>query len=154
MGAILAIGGFMIIFILVILIGVYVLTALAIGRVLAIYGYENTWMAWIPFINYFALADAVCEGRQTLSLFGKELPAILFKFWWIGQYILSQIPYIGWICSIAVAVLFFGTVLTECYARIEDRPVEDMQVLGFISGWITIIPIIKFLTYDKNKRLS
>lgn len=144
----------MIVLLLVLAVALYVLTALAVSRVLGIYGYPNAWMAWIPFVNYYALADAVCEGRETLTLFGKDVPSIVFKLWWVGKYIVSFVPHIGSLLGIAVAVIFFGTVLAECYARMEDKPVEDMRMLGYISGWITIIPAIKFLSYDKNKKLN
>ena len=48
--------------ILAILVALYVLSSIAIMRVLKILGYANVWMAWIPFLNYFALANVTADA--------------------------------------------------------------------------------------------
>lgn len=141
---------FFIVFVTAILIGCYILSSLAVLRVLRIYDYYNTWMAWIPLLNLYALGDAMSDGRQTIPLFEKELPSALFLFWWVIAWLVGYIPFVGWIAGSVVRVLFFGTVFAEIYAKVERKPIEQVRVLGFLSGFIPLIGIIKFLCYPKD----
>lgn len=144
---------FLVIFVFAILVGFYLLSSAAIFKVLHIYDYSNAWMAWIPFLNFYALADAASEGHQTMQLFGHMVPLALFEFWWVIAFILNYVPFIGWMLSFAVQIIFLGTVFSFIYARVEHKPIHTMTALGFISGIVPLIAYIKFLAYPKDKLL-
>ncbi len=36
----------------------------------------------------------------------------------------------------------------------ENKPEAEVQALGYVSGLIPIVAIVKFLTYDKNLRVQ
>lgn len=146
-------GGFVFV-LLAIVIAMYVLCSMARMKVLKIYGYANPWMAWVPILCEFAIADAACEGKDKLPLFGASAPSWLFKFYWLISFAVGFVPVVGTVASIVLQVILLGTIYTHIYARIEDKELSDCQVLGYISGFFTIIAIVKFLCYDKDKRLA
>lgn len=80
---------------LVVVVAVYVLSALAIMRVLTILGYANPWMAWIPFLNYFALANVTANAEGNTKVLGFDVPNMVFNFWWVLQLIFNRIPNVG-----------------------------------------------------------
>lgn len=143
-----------VIFGIILTVAVYIFIGFCEYRVLKILGYKNPWMAWVPFLNYYALGDVAADGRENLMMFGKELPAFLFKFWWIGSFVADRIPGIGGVLSTVIRILFLGIVLIEIYSRVENKNIEEVKVIGFVSAAITLIAYIKFLTYDKDLRVS
>lgn len=145
-------GGAVLLIVFLVIVAAYVLSSLAASRVLKIYGYKNAWMAWIPVLNFYALGDAAVP--HSLAFGGVELPAILFKVWWLLSFAVGYIPEIGSWLSLAVQIFFLGSVITEIYAAVEGKKKEDVRILGYLSGWIPIISWIKFLTYDKAKRIA
>lgn len=153
LSAIFALGGMALFISALISIGMYVLISLACYRVFIILGYKNAWMAWVPVVRYYGLGDVMADGRTELPLFGANVPAILFKLWFIGAWAVSFVPGIGGLLNIAVRVICYGQVLGEIFARIENRPYNDVKTIGYVSGAITIIAYIKFLMYDKNLRV-
>ena len=145
-------GGAVILIVLVVLIALYIVSSLSIFRLLKIYGYQNAWIAWIPIINQYALGD-VAITEEKVKIGTVDLPAFLFKFWWIGAFILGYIPEIGTLAALAVQIFFFGTVLTRIYATVENRPEKDVRIVGYLSGWIPLIAYIKFLLYGKDRQI-
>ncbi len=139
---------------LAVIVVVYVLSALAIMRVLTILGYANPWMAWIPFLNYFALANVTANAEGNTKVLGFDVPNMVFNFWWVLQLIFNRIPNVGGLLATILQVICLGTCCINVYSRIENKPEKDVQVIGYVSGLIPIIAIVKFLTYDKNLRVQ
>lgn len=134
----------------------YVLTSLGHMKALQVLGYDKAWLAWIPFGVYFGCADAVCGNDEKVMLFGKfEIPAIIFKLWWIIPIVIFFLPVEGILLSLlslldtVVRVVFLGYTYTKMYARIDGKTEHDSQVLGLLSGFIPLIAAVKFLTIKK-----
>ncbi len=139
---------------LAIAVALYVVEALAIMRVLTILGYANSWMAWIPLLNYFALARVTADENGNTRIFGFELPNMVFSFWWIAWLAVGYIPNVGNFLGLVVRVICLGTCFIYIYSRVENKPESEVQALGYVSGLIPIVAIVKFLSYDKNLRVS
>ena len=84
-GAILGASIGVILLCLVVVVACYVLYAVSHMKALKALGYKNAWLAWIPYGVFYACADAAAEGEgEKVKLFGSlELPAMVFKLWWI-----------------------------------------------------------------------
>ena len=84
-GAILGASIGVILLCLVVMVACYVLYAVSHMKALKALGYKNAWLAWIPYGVFYACADAAAEGEgEKVKLFGSlELPAMVFKLWWI-----------------------------------------------------------------------
>lgn len=139
---------------LAVVVALYVVEALAIMRVLTILGYQNPWMAWIPLLNYFALARVTANENGNTRIFGFELPNMVFCFWWVAWLAVDYIPNVGGLLGIVLRVICLGTCFIYIYSRVENKPESEVKALGYVSGLIPIIAIVKFLTYDKNLRVQ
>ena len=143
--------GIYLIFLLVIAIAIYVLYSLSHMKALKALGYANPWMAWIPFLNYWALADVALNGEENMSLFGSlSIPAIVFKLWWVIYIVISCIPKVGGFLGLVLTIICLGTCYIKMYARLDGKDEKDVQVIGYLSGWIPLIAMCKFLAgkYD------
>lgn len=144
------VGAYMVV-VLVIAIACYVVFSLAHMKALKALGYDKPWMAWIPFANYYAYADSVTQGQDSVTLFGNvTIPVMVYKLWWIASFVAPFIPVIGTLLSTVITVIFLGNCYVKMYARLENTPEQDQQVIGYLSGFIAIIAVVKFLAgkYD------
>ncbi len=132
---------------------VYVLVALSHMKALRMLGYHTPWHAWIPVLRYMAFADSVTCGED-ITIFGQKIAANLFKFWWVLIAVADILAYVNGtlssILSIAVYVICLGTIYIKMYARLEGKQESDVQVLGYISGWLSIIAVVKFFLYKED----
>lgn len=48
-----------------------------------------------------------------------------------------------------VTILGAGKCYASIYATIEGVPEDKVKVIGYLSGWINLIAIIKFFGYKK-----
>lgn len=145
--------GIYLIFVFVVIIAVYVLYSLSHMKALKALGYDKPWMAWIPFANYWALADVALNGEESMNLFGSfSIPAIAFKLWWLIAYIVMFVPAVGQLLYLAVTIIGLGTCYIKMYARLDGKDEKDVRVLGYLSGWIPLIAMCKFLAgkYDAS----
>ena len=134
---------------------VYVLYCKAWSKILKMYGYNNTWMAWIPYLQYYALADATFKEKEKVKFFSWEVSTFIFKFWWIVA--LVNVFWPNNVMSYAVVIaqcLALGTVFAHIFAKAENKQYEDLKIMGLVSGFFPIIAMIKFFGYDKNKNLT
>lgn len=138
-------GAYMVV-VLVIVLAYYVVASLAHMKALKTLGYDKPWMAWIPFANYYAYAEAASDRQENVNLFGNlSVPSIVYKLWWIAWIVVSFIPAVGTILAYAVKIIFLGNCYVKMYAKLENTPEQDQQVIGYLSGFITLIAIVKFL---------
>ena len=143
-------GAYMVV-VLVIALAYYVVASLAHMKALKALGYDKPWMAWIPFANYYAYADSVTQGQESVTLFGNvTIPVMVYKLWWIASFVAPFIPVIGTLLSTVITVIFLGNCYVKMYARLENTPEQDQQVIGYLSGFLAIIAVVKFLVgkYD------
>ena len=139
----------------VIVIGLayYVVASLAHMKALKALGYDKAWLAWIPFANFYAYADSVTKGQDSVTLFGNlSVPVMVYKLWWIASFVAPFIPVIGTLLSTVITVIFLGNCYVKMYARLENTPEQDQQVIGYLSGFIGIIAVVKFLIGKYNTK--
>lgn len=141
---ILGFGIGIILVVLLVAVAVYIVSALAFQKCLKHVGYQNAWLAWIPFGCYYALADAL-EADEAEIFPNVRVPMNIFKLWWILLLILPFLPLgvFATFITTAVRVIFLGWNFGQLYDKIDGG---DNKVIGYISGWITIIAVIKFLS--------
>lgn len=133
--------------IIIVVIVCYVLYGYSHMKALKALGYDKAWLAWIPYGNYFAMADAVTGDEESVNLFGNvNVPIMVYKLWWIAPFVLTFIPVLGRILSMAILIVFSGNAYGRMYAELEGKTLQETQGIGYVSGFISIIAVVKFLT--------
>lgn len=141
-----ALLGAYILVILAVLVVYYVVSSLAYMKALRALGYANPWMAWIPILSWYAIADAAADHEEQVTLFGSvTVPAMLYKLWWLIMFVCAWVPVVGSILSAAVRIIFLGNCFMKMYARLDHTSEKDQQVIGYISGFIPLVAVVKFL---------
>ena len=128
-GAILGASIGVILLCLVVMVACYVLYAVSHMKALKALGYKNAWLACL------------------------ELPAMVFKLWWILPLALLFIPVNGTVenvITIVLNVVFLGCSYAKMYAKLEGKQESETQAIGCVSGLIPIIAVVKFLSYKGN----
>ncbi len=128
---------------------VYVLYGISHMKALKAMGYDKAWAAWIPFFSSYALADCIPETKENVNLFGISIPGTVFKFWWLIAFVVTWVPVVGSILSLAVNIIGAGFCYTSIYSILEGKSKDEVKVVGYLSGWLNIIAIVKFFTYKK-----
>ncbi|MCI8899930.1 MAG: hypothetical protein HFH76_04750 [Lachnospiraceae bacterium] len=145
-------GAYLAVFLVIGLV-VYVLSSLAHMKALKALGYSKAWMAWIPFVRLYAFADVAADNQESVHMFGSiSVPAVLYKFWWVVWIVLPFVPFIGSLASTVVLVVFLGNCYVKMYARLEGTTEQEQQVIGYLSGFLPIIAIVKFLAGKYNTK--
>ncbi len=145
-------GAYLAVFLVIGLV-VYVLSSLAHMKALKALGYSKAWMAWIPFVRLYAFADVAADNQESVHMFGLiSVPAVLYKFWWVVWIVLPFVPFIGSLASTVVLVVFLGNCYVKMYARLEGTTEQEQQVIGYLSGFLPIIAIVKFLAGKYNTK--
>ena len=133
----------------IVAIAVYVLYGISHMKALQMMGYDKAWAAWIPFFSSYALAACIPETKENVNIFGLSIPGKVFKFWWVLSFVVAYVPGIGSLLSLAVTIICAGLCYTSIYATLEGKSQDEVKVVGYLSGWISLIAIIKFFTYKK-----
>ena len=135
-----------ILFVLVLMGIVCVLYGISHAKALKALGYDRPWMVWIPFANFWALAEVALDGEENIVFFDSfSVPATLFKLWWLIVYGVSMVPVVGAILNIAIRVICLGTCYAKMYARLDGKTEAETQALGYVSGFFPVIAVFKFL---------
>lgn len=136
-------------FLFVILVACYVLCSFSHMKALKALGYDKPWLAWIPYGVWFACADSVSIGEDSVKLFGNvSVSAMIFKIWWIVPLVLAFLPINGSVynvINVLLRVAFLGCAYTKMYARLEYKAESDTQAVGYVSGLFPIVAVVKFL---------
>lgn len=104
-------------------------------------------MAFVPYLRFYALADAVLYGRKSVELLGCSIPVFCFKFWFLLQVLVSLIPGLGLYLGLAIQIFGLGYVCGEVYQRIGHESKSNAEAMGYLSGWLPVIMTVKFLNY-------
>lgn len=101
--ALLALGGFIIFLFFIIGIVLYILASIGLYKLAFNQKLENPWLAWIPIANLYILGKLI----KNLKIDTLEIPSIelVLPLGLVAVMILKYIPFIGWLCSVAYAVL-------------------------------------------------
>ena len=133
----------------------YVVTSLAIFRVLKLVEYDKVWFAWIPIINTYSLIDAFKCVIQGFPLLNYQVDIKTFKILWgIGTFLpifgISTSHSIFAFILFIIKILIMSSLYTYIYATMEYTSLNNQKVLGLISGIIPVIAIVKFFLYNKK----
>lgn len=138
--ALLAGLGFILVIPVILGIIAYVLFSLALMQMASNSGIENAWLAWIPIGNLFIVAKVIKE----LNVFGFEIPNLEMALPAIAlaNILLSWIPLIGFIISIAAAIV----IIMALYKLVEMYKPES----GILTVILLIIiaPVGAFMIYS------
>ena len=116
-------------------------------------GYPNAWMAWIPVLRYYALAEVTGDGmgQTRLYLINQSISTDVFRFWPIVALVVSSFRNVGGILELLITILCLGSCFTTVYSKFENRDPNEVKVLGYLSGWIPLIGIIKLTQYRRRQ---
>ena len=134
-------------------LGFYVWASIEFFWLFQMCGYSNAWMAWIPILRYYALAEVTGDGmgQNRLYLIGTDIATDLFRFWPILTLIISRIDHVGGILELLLTILCLGSSFTTVYNKFEHRDPGEVNVIGYLSGWIPLIGIIKLTQYKHRQ---
>ena len=115
--------------------------------------YGNAWMAWIPILRYYALAEVTGDaaGQTRLYLINQDISTDLFRFWPILTLVVSRINGVGGILELLLTILCLGSCFTTVYSKFENRHPDEVKVIGYLSGWLPIIGVIKLTQYKHRQ---
>ena len=104
------------------------------------------------YCNQRQYMSTVVTGQdEKVKLFGSlEIPAIVFKLWWIIPVAFLLLPLnatIENLITLVLDVVFLGCTYAKMYARLENKQENETQAIGCVSGFIQIIAVVKFLMY-------
>ena len=141
--------GTFVILLLIILLVWYALYSLSHMKALKVLGYNKPWLAWLaPLGLYWALAAVALDldGEYDMEIFSFRIPGIAFKLWYLIGLAISLIPVIGSILNIVFTVVCAGTCYIKIYAKLDEKDESEVRVIGYLSGLLPIIAVVKFLT--------
>lgn len=49
-------------------------------------------------------------------------------------------------------IIFLGNCYVKIYARLDGTPEQEQQVVGYLSGFLSIIAVVKFLAGKYNAK--
>lgn len=137
-----------VLFSVIIGVAVYILMGLSHMKALQALGYDKAWLVWIPVIGiYYACADVAMQNRQSITLFGRvEIPAVIFKFWWVILLLefVNPLAKLAKLVALVGRVILLGTAYSNLYSRLEGKMEQDTQAIGLLSGFLPIIAMVKF----------
>lgn len=103
------------------------------------------------FAASYALADVTRDENGNARIFDKEIPGMLFNFWWVITWAVGFVPFIGAAVSFVLNGICAGTCYEYIYAKIENKTRQETRAVGILSGFISIIALIKFTIYKKDQ---
>ena len=129
-------------------IAFYVFTALPMYKFAKRVGYENAWLAWIPFTYDFVLVKiSEYNGSGKLVIRGIEYNRNTVAWFTVWGVLLNLVPAIGSIAFVILRVLITGACCRDLYSKTENKNLQDVVVLGYASGFFHVILTAKLWQY-------
>ncbi len=133
----------------IIVIACYIIFSMSHMKALKAMGYDKAWLAWIPYGVWYACADAVAGDDEQVRLFDSfEVPALVFKLWWIVPLVLNFVSFSGSLenmINFALNLVFLGSTYAKMYAVLDHKTEKETQTIGAVSGIVPIVAVVKFL---------
>lgn len=107
LGVLLAVGGFMLLFLLLGLV-FYILFSLGLYTMAKRRDLPNPWLAWIPFAQIYTMGEVI--GPVKLGNFNVDQPGLYLLVAMLGLSVLSTIPILGPIFSLASMIVGIGAM--------------------------------------------
>lgn len=144
MNSLVMLFGGMFVFFIIFTLALYVVAALAEMKALKILGYTNTWFAWIPFLNIYALVEVT--GEESADIFGIRISTSVMKFYSLIAFGCTFVPVVGGIASFLINLLCGWWTYKYVYALLDGKTPDDESVIALLSALIGIIQIFKFFS--------
>lgn len=139
-------GSLMIVFIVLGII-CYIIGALGLMKIGQKAGVENAWLAWIPIANMYVLGKIIRNlsiGSYTISN-----PEVILPVGAAAACVLSFVPVIGWLISIAYAIIALFA-LYKLYRMYNEKNAVLFLVLSIIIPFLTAFFIFSFRDKTPN----
>lgn len=130
LGVLLALGGFLALFLLLGLV-FYILFALGLYTMAKRRDLPNPWLAWIPVAQLYTMGEVI--GPVKLENFTADKPGLYLLVAILGLTVLSGIPVLGPIFTLASAVVSIGAL----YLLFSRYTTGSTPLLYTILGIIT-----------------
>lgn len=118
----------------------YLWSSIVIRYMLKRVGYSHPNFAFVPFLNIYAMSDALPGGL--VMVLGKfEVAHDIFKFWWLISFLIMFIPVVGPLVGI---LLNFGCLITiyTFFYKFFKIPANYVFFLSLISVFIPFVFLI------------
>lgn len=140
----------------------YIFSSATNAKALRMVGYKYAWIAWIPYLRYYAIADATKEdGPETKIYDTMAVPNVLYTLWWVLLLIIGVFDngLTFWLPTTLASVVdftlrgvFLGGAYGRLYAKLEGKSIKDTNIIGAWSGILPIIAAFKFMKYNPDKK--
>jgi hypothetical protein len=130
LGVLLAVGGFILLFILLGLI-FYILFSLGLYTMASRRNLPNAWLAWIPIAQLYMMGEVI--GPVELGNFTADRPGLYLLGAIIGLSVLSMLPMLGPIFSLATMVVIIGSLYLLFSRYTTDNTPLLYTILGIAS---------------------
>lgn len=138
----------------------YIFTSATNAKALRMAGYKHAWIAWIPYLRHYAIADATKEEGTETEIYGRwKIPNAIYTLWWVALILMSSLDsgLTFWLPSSLVAILdfilsglFLGGAYGRMYEKLENRTTENVMAVAIWSGVFPIVAAFKFLKYKEK----
>lgn len=139
----------------------YIFTSAMNAKALRMVGYKYAWIAWIPYLRYYAIADATKENNVETRIYDTMcVPNVLYTLWWVILLLIGAFDngLTFWLPTTLASIvdfllrgIFLGGAYGRLYAKLEGKSIKDTNIIGAWSGVIPIIASFKFLKYRPDK---
>ena len=124
----------------------YVIGSLLLMKVFKAARYEHPGYAWIPFYNAYILADILSDGLEKVHVLCFDVPKNVYKWLWLivsaVSLILSSIPILGGLLSLAIEIIFSGDQNARTFSLLSGKDVESETGLGIAAAFIPLIYLV------------
>ncbi len=128
----------------IIMLILYLVGAISSFKYLQVRRYENSWMAFIPIVNIWALVEATYGKDEKIVIYGWQAPALVLKLWPIVTYILAMVinvvPVVGSGLSILLTILDVA-ILLMIYKDMMERLENPQDGFGAVIA-VVILSLI------------
>ena len=140
------VAGLLILSIIIFIVN-WILYGISHMKMLKIMEYENYWMAWLPLLHYYAIADCVMTVKllNPKRVWNIQEQPDAFKFWWVLRILLPLVPGFGNLLELAVSIACRGYCYNYIFSVTDGKSADDTKILAYLSGWLPIIAIVKYL---------
>lgn len=123
----------------------YVLDSLMKAKVFSLFKIAPPSYGWIPFYSDYLLGK-VCNGKDgyNIGVLGVVLPNWFFEYGWL--LLIPAYCYFGVMSLLCVCFLYYGSIFTFIYSRMEGKYEAQVRAVAIISSLVRIVAQFKILS--------
>lgn len=136
---------FMTLVMLFVLMTFYVLDSLMKAKVFSLFKIAPPSYGWIPFYSDYLLGK-VCNGKDgyNIGVLGVVFPNWFFEYGWL--LLIPAYYYFGLMSLLCVCFLYYGSIFTFIYSRMEGKYEAQVRAVAIISSLVRIVAQFKILS--------